>query len=323
MAGIKITDLQEDFNINNEDFFIKSYGSQTFKTRGSTLNQRFSAVKTATNLGNGSNVFSSIYEDSTNGSTLFFNSVSGGQGLYSVNNNTTHTVNIGIAPYSIRNSMLAASSVNTANVIDGSITTEKIDPNNLVTASAWANFDGRAVVNAWAAPTTYFHPICGTNEGYWDRTTNWNSYEMGKYSIFPRLSGITVGGVDLRNQGILLTSFNGKRATFINLTGQWFTTREVLSGSATQTNGYGFYFKCNGIKNSYNVSDITKQVNGDYNVLLTRPLNNVDCAALATATNSLYATASAFSTSIIDVKSYNAAGTLTDTQHINFVLFGY
>lgn len=284
MAGIKITDLPEDNQIKANDSFLKISDGVTSQIKGQAFLNKFNAITSAFNIAQnvGASVSEVLAGISNDGNVIYFNPLSGSDGIYTYNNIQTSAVVVGIAPQGIKNSMMGTFSVGTPNIIDGSITSSKMNQvDNYLVPKAWANFSPYINQDGTGRSNTFLWLTGGLNYGRWRWDTAWTEDSIGlRYYInavtgvyvAPQTNPLYIRGVEVALSGIKITSINSTDRTIANfefidgslsplpnlpLSAQAIT----VAGNGT-VNGYKFFTY--GIRESHNVKKVTLMGTGDY-----------------------------------------------------------
>ena len=129
MDGILIDDLEILTNIEDDQVFLISLSGNSYVVRGNTFITAFSSVKDAESFGYGIPVFNQAINlvDGRFGTSLKFNSVSAGDGLYSILDQ--NTIKIG----------LSSGLISGEKFIDGSISPTKLTPNSIINSNLSSN----------------------------------------------------------------------------------------------------------------------------------------------------------------------------------------
>jgi hypothetical protein len=301
MAGIKITSLPENNKVNPTDSYLKVYNGVTYQVNGQTFLNNFNAVSSALNIAQspGASISQFLAGISNDGKTLYFSPLSGTKGIFTYNNTQTSAVIVGIAPQSIQNSMLSAYAVGTPNIIDGSITSSKMNPiDNFYAAKAWANFSNYIGGAAGPASTSLLL-TAGSSVGRWLWNANWPADVVGVKYYFNAITGVSVPqqtslfiqGVNVGLSGIRITSIdstNPKIANFVFLGGTLTSSPfSPLSAQKIQINGNGansgYAYYSYGIRDSHNIKKITLMGTGDYYLEFQTPATTPYYCAVANA----------------------------------------
>jgi hypothetical protein len=299
MAGIKITDLPEDNQIKGNDSLLKVSDGVTYQIKGEAFLNKFNAITSAFNIAQNedaavSEVLAGISND---GNIIYFNPLSGSDGVYTYNNIQTSAVVVGIAPQSIDNTKMGAYSVGTPNIIDGSITSSKMNQiDNYFVPKAWANFSPYINPGQNGRVNTFLWLTGGYNFGRWRWDTNWTDDSIGLKYYFNAITGVYVApqtdplyirGVDVALSGIRITSIDPidrKIANFEFLGGvlepypnlPLSAQRITINGNGT-VNGYAFFTY--GIREAFNIKKVTLMGTGDYYLeFQTKPTSPYYCA---------------------------------------------
>jgi hypothetical protein len=164
---------------------------------------------------------------------------------------------------------------------DGSVNTFNNPINNCpTTVKAYLNFDATifALAGGAAGPanapgsTSISQIVAGSSTGVWTWNSNWGRNYIGVIYYF-NIGGNNqqYGGVDW-TKGIQIISVSGTLATFRILGGPATVTPTFpINGNGTSS---GYLYQTFGIRNSFNISAITRAAAGRYRATFKRPMTN-------------------------------------------------
>lgn len=278
-----------------------------------------------------------------NGSSLLFEDANGTSPAFSMqgdNNFVFYGTNASGAGRPIFNIIQRSNNSNFDFVVPVGMNNQPIN-NCPTTVKAYLNFDATIFALAGGASGPAIAPastaidqiVAGSSTGRWTWNSNWGRNYIGVIYYF-NIGGNNTqyGGVDW-TKGIQITSVNGTFATFKILGGPATVTPATpINGNGT-TNGY--QYQTFGIRNSFNISALTRAAAGRFRATFKRPMTNEWFISIDGGGNTGLGdggwspmdyinntTKNAYSTvNYIDFQSViHNAGTLGDQQYIYFAV---
>ena len=317
MPGLRITDLPTDATLNPTDFFLKCVFNpstntySTVKTPG-TIFSVLSGVKGAINVGGGTAIYNSSASTPT---TLAFNTLTTGYGIdSSLNNNvitlSLHPTNI------ITTAMLNDGIITTSKIVDQNVTFGKLETsvqntlntinqlaiyysdllneyNSQVTCKAWVNFNGSQVFTDPVTISTGAKIIINSGSNTGTYTGNWGTqsnvgtpYTISASNVFTFGDSPTHTTVSTNIFNIKITSISSDLKTgYFTIQGSnpYATTTVTLSGNGTSYGKNIFKVTSNGIRSSYNISNVVRAADptgqtrgGCYRFYFQTPMNDAN-----------------------------------------------
>lgn len=184
MTGVRIPELVEVSNVDPNDTFITVRNNRTRRVAGNAFYQAMSGVKSAVNLGAGSQIFRGTVNalNGTQGTTLQFGSLSAGGGLESFTE--ANNINIIVKEQGINNLMIEDESVDALKIAN-----DGIAPFNMGYSGAVLNTSvTQSNILAYTNNTSWVYTGVGTSIQAQRANSVYNikaSFMLGSYSSWP------------------------------------------------------------------------------------------------------------------------------------------